>query len=97
MGLGVLNVLYVVACEPCPRRRGDEALASAQRTRRSSPASRIDLTNVRVLQPIDPLEVGVGTLKACGDARQAGGSRISSKKPFLSVLSLPFIHPPSER
>ena len=60
MGLGVLNVLYVVACEPCPRRRGDEALASAQRTRRSSPASRIDLTNVRVLQPIDPLEVGGG-------------------------------------
>src|ERR671921_277266 len=64
MGLGVLNVLSVVACEPCPRRRSDEALASAQRTHRSSPASRIDLTNARVLQPIDPLEVGVGTLKA---------------------------------
>ena len=95
MGLGVLKDLSVV---PVSRARGgDEALASAQRTRRSLPASRIDLTNARVLQPIDPLEVGVGTLKARGDARQAGGSRISSKKPFLSVLSLPFIYPPSER
>ena len=90
-----LKVLSVIACEPYPRRRSDEALASAQRTRRSPPASRIDLTNALVLQPIDPLEVGVGTLKARGDARQAGGSR-PLEEPF-PIRPLPALYSPTFR